>query len=585
MSSAANQKREPLEEEFWRRMHDAEASPSADLWARIDHDLTVQENAVYKNRVVFYRQLAAACFVLFVLAGALSMYYFSKDEQQQQLAIAPQQTATLAIAAAPQTKAESVPASIAQSATLPGVAPEIPEIATAPRQASARTTTAKSARTAPARTAPVYMAAATAPAIPTDRVITSSQNPSNAFTVSLGAEQMPLERVITGQGHTFTDLNSHLLSERGEGTAAFKSLQPFYQLARQAIAAVPDSYSSAQNMHTSLAAQQLLRNPAYPQGAAQAVQGLRAAIASENRLPQHQQEALVLALNGGKADKKDSGSSENSRWTVGMAYAPSYFDQNIGIPEQAMSMASMRSFSLAGPSVNALAPSEMNKAREEYADNTDPGFSYAFEAKVGFKLFKKLKLLTGIGYSQNSARTKSSYIIQQYQNHSVFDSDVALAPSTVFLPSLTSSVLVSDSVSVAKTDAFNVNYRYRHLTLPVGLQYEGRLSKDWFWYAGSGVAANFLLQTTVMASTNEVSDVTFNRGDASPFRKVQLSGNVSVGVGKRLSNAISVAVGPEFRGYFNTLLATPEDALAPQGKPYTIGLNMAVNYDLGSGRK
>ena len=69
MSSANKKEYGELEQSMWRRFQDAEAMPDPEVWARIDHELTLLENAKYKRRVLFYRQLAAACFVLFILAG------------------------------------------------------------------------------------------------------------------------------------------------------------------------------------------------------------------------------------------------------------------------------------------------------------------------------------------------------------------------------------------------------------------------------------------------------------------------------------------------------------------------------------
>ncbi len=549
-------------------MHDAEATPSPDLWARIDHDLTVQENAVYKRRMVLYRQLAAACFVLFVLAGSLFVYHFSKEEQQQALAAVQLPAATPAVNdPAPAVASLAVPA---------GAETALPESIENEPASMGADYPAKPEKRAGARVKIVSQPDVILAAAPE----TISQT---AFTIDLPADQVSLESIAARHGRSFgTHASPDENSTGSKARTAFASLQPFYQTARQAIAAVPAS-ADTRHILNSPAAQQLLRNPSVAQMAAGAVQELHTILSAEARQHKNQQDALVLALNGDKNAKKGASDSD-SRWTVGMAYAPSYFDQNIGIPNQVMSTASMRSFTQGGPSVNAFATQSLNEAREEYEDNTDPGFSYSFDAKVGFKLGRKWKLLSGIGYLQNTARTKSSYIIRQFLNKPQSNEQVALDPSTVLLTVLDNKQ-PTDSISVSKTDNYNVNYRYRHLTLPVGLQYQGRLAKDWYWYAASGVAANFLLQTTVMASSNEVSDVNFGSGDDSPFRKVQLSGNVSAGVGKRLSNAISVSVGPEFRGYFNTLLAEPDNTLAPQGKPYTIGLNMAVNYELGSGRK
>ena len=49
---------------MWQRFQDAEATPGPEVWSRIDHALAMQENVKYKKRVLFYRQLAAACFIL-----------------------------------------------------------------------------------------------------------------------------------------------------------------------------------------------------------------------------------------------------------------------------------------------------------------------------------------------------------------------------------------------------------------------------------------------------------------------------------------------------------------------------------------
>lgn len=565
MSSAANDKREQLEEEFRRRMYDAEAAPSADLWARIDHDLTVQENSVYKSRMVLYRQLAAACFVLFVLAAALFMYQFSKDAKQHSVAtVQPEKTAPAI--AAPAAGEISTPEALAATSTQEQAAQQLGEEASQ----TAKAGTIKK----PGITAPMFAAAParTSPAGVTAQAATPLEAPAAAYTytINLPKNKARLESMAANSGRSFTNSKIRLSAENaGETKTAFASLQPFYQTARQAITAAP-SPSSNHTIQTLPAATQLLRNP---------VAGLVASNTtfSGNGTTYKQQQELALLLNG----KKESKSSSDSRWTVGMAYAPSYFEQNIGMSDQMMDAASMYSLASGAPAVSSSAARKVEDAQDEYAENTDPGFSFSFDAKLGFKLARKLKLLTGVGYAQNTARTKSSYIIRQLQ---VQNNDrAALEPAIAFLPAF-SNGFSTDSVSVTRTEEYNVQYRYRHLTLPVGLQYEGRLSKDWYWYAASGVAANFLIQSTIMASNDEVSDVNFDSGDNSPFRKVQLSGNVSMGVGKRLSNAVSVSVGPEFRGYFTTLLAEPGNALAPQGKPYTIGLNMAVNYDLGSGR-
>jgi hypothetical protein len=560
MSSAANDKRGKLEEEFHSRMHDAEASPSQDLWARIDHELTVQENGLYKKRAGFYRQLAAACITLLLLAGGLGTYFFSGGpaSEPQMAAVAP------------------APATDNSATTLPDPAVEeslAGTIATAEnalaQPGSAIAEPATRATAAPG-TAPGAMAAATGP-------ISHSKIKINTPAADAISEPQHDNTTSTSPETATSTITGAERSKPGAEVPAV-----IYKSLRHTIATM--SGADAKTTAPALARPSLAATAA-EQAPAADFKMLNEQVMARARQQEEEQKAIALAQNkeatAGKKVSKDKG-EEDSRWSLGMAYAPGYFEQNIGIPNQMMMMSAADARQSLMPS-GALAMSSvyMDEAREEYAENTDPGFSFGVEAKAGFKLAKKLKLLAGLGFTQNTSRSKSSYVIEQFRGNTFAGGYESKGPSTIFLPSI-SSGFASDSLHVAKTSEYNVNYRYRHLTIPVGLQYEGNINNDWFWYGGAGVAANILVQTTILASASDVRDVDYDTGENSPFRKLQWSGNVSAGVGKRLANNLSVTVGPEFRSYFDTLLANPENALAPQGKPYTMGLNLAVNYELSS---
>ncbi|MFD2512903.1 outer membrane beta-barrel protein [Pontibacter locisalis] len=547
MSSAANHKRGPLEEEFQRRMHDAEASPSPDLWARIDHDLTLQESKHYKGRMVLYRQLAAACFILFVMAGALLTYHFKADE------------AAVVASAQP----ANAPADVSQLAK----AEEGPVQQSRAEKELGSLTAPVPAKEDIAYSTQVIATEELVYAIDEESLLADVGRQNKGEEVAPGIAALESSSKDDLSFSTFDNTDGNLPEEK----SAFDSLKPFYQTARQAIAAVPPSYSNSFGRTTGVQ-----QNDEQHKSLVELSKSAKEGVATILK----KSEDLALALNDNKGSKEEKESDTDSRWTVGMGYAPSYFNQNIGMPQQMMQTVQRASFVANGPDKSLRSSSNMEEARNEFEENTDPAFSYAVEAKAGFKLTKKLRLLAGLGFTQNTSRTKSSYILTQYWFKPYTDERVALPPTTIFLPSLNNN-FSTDSLSVDKTDDFYVNYRYRHLVLPVGLQYEGGINKDWFWYTSGGVAANFLVETTFMATNDEVKDVSYNHGDESPFRKVQFSGNVSLGVGKRISNAVSVTAGPEFRGYFNSLLAEPDKALAPQGSPYTIGLNMSVNYDLG----
>ncbi|MBC5774140.1 hypothetical protein H8S95_08710 [Pontibacter sp. KCTC 32443] len=345
--------------------------------------------------------------------------------------------------------------------------------------------------------------------------------------------------------------------------------------ATQAIANVPDNYTSSNTMHP------LLRR--------NATIGSTTPEAQESIALQKQAEqALTLSSPAGSdAEKK---SIADSRWNVGMNYGSSYFAQNINIPGYTITPFRV----MFNPDPNMPPPppepsmsdeskENMRDARIEFQKNTQAAMSYNVDAKAGFRLGKRLKLLAGLGYSQNTSKTKTSYIVEQYIFKPRTNERIKLQPTTVFLPSL--NTFTTDSISVVKTKApFDVDYSYQMLSVPVGLQVEGNMSEKWFWFAHGGGAVNLLMQTTIKAANPEIASVTYGPTDDSPFRKVQFSGNLGVGLGKRLSNAVSVSFGPEYRHFITSMLAK-EHAIANQDKPYTIGVNMGINYMLGQGSK
>ncbi|MBW7465789.1 hypothetical protein ABID22_001825 [Pontibacter aydingkolensis] len=573
MSSAANDKRGHLENEFQRRMHDAEASPSPDLWARIDHDLTIQESKHYKGRMVLYRQLAAACFVLFMLAGALLTYHY-KAENSIDAGIASMQL---------DNESGSITdkmADVREGAANPSA--QLPENETYDKNlaagAAATEGTDLTGTDKHARRNINYSSIAGSGKAATQSINAETANNRNAGSIGAasGTTKYSLNSAVAVAAEPSATINNESIFGLEDETTVSRSVssrfdvgRPFFQTARQAITSVPSSYTSEQSI-------------ASETGRTRSLVELSQTAVSDYLAKQKKVEEVAIALNtpatGSEKDEKEA--TKDNRWSLGLGYAPSYFNQNIQMPNQMMTTVNHRSFAAGGPDKTDESSYNMNQARDEFEANTDPAFSYAAEVKAGFKLYKKIKLLAGIGFTQNTARTKSSYILNQFVYKPGTDQRVAMPATTVFLPSLNNN-FTTDSLSVKKTDEFYVNYRYRHITLPVGLQYEGNISKNWFWYGAGGVAANFLVETTVMASTHEVKDVSYGHSDDSPFRKVQFSGNVSAGLGKRVSNVISVTAGPEFRGYLNSLLAEPEKALAPQGNPYTIGINMSVNYNLG----
>ncbi len=553
-----------MEEEFQRRMHDAEASPSADLWSRIDHQLTVQENGQYKRGMLFYRQLAAACVTLLIVAGGLAVYYLQGAAPAPLAHVQPGQSAAAAVASAGMAAATAEERPVTDEAIAAAMqeAVQQPVVVRRPAQA-AKPKLAKKSASGSAQTGA------------TPATIAGAEEAFVADAASAVATEPGAWHAVPGATYTAS------FGSNG-GKQASQRVLSMFPSAREALTGMPVKAGFSAAPPAFAATKQAGEAAADFRSLNEAVMHrVKEVQAEQEQMLQRYKAEQALAVAGKTEKEERSGSA--GKWSLGMAYTPSYFEQNIGMPTQMMGPSSFKT--LMPPSAIQESTAMVEEAREEYEQEVEPGFSFGVEVKAGFKLGKKWKLLSGLGFTQNTARSKSSYVIQQFWNKPNSEERVSPGPTTIFLPSLSSN-FASDSLNVTKAEEFNVQYRYRHLTVPVGVQYEGQLSKDWFWFAGGGVAANILLQTSILASASDVNDIDYGvSDDNSPFRKLQWSGNVTAGLGKRLSNNLSVTIGPEFRGYFDTLLSSPEKAHAPQGKPYTMGLNMAVNYDLGPGRR
>lgn len=569
MSSANNHKRHTLEEEFQRRMFDAEASPAPDLWARIDHDLTVQENQDYRKRMLFYRQLAAACFVLFALTGALLGYLYSgvsgPDAAQPGIAALPQPNKSKATEAVTPEAAEAAMAAYLQRQAEPAAMAQLAPVVAAEPVARVK---------GPASPAGIATGTEGAAEGESEQGKGSYYNAFAGYSPYLGYSAGP----VSGRGLVSGGVQGSAFQGIGQGIGTPPA-------GRYTQIITWESVTITFGNRQQLGAQPFAGNStlaAKPKSFVELNEAQKAA-------GKQQTEQMSGKLAFEKTAKEAGKSAGNSRWSLNLAYTPTYFEQNIGLLDPlTASQHNRMGLNASGNPVNASQESYQNlsAAREEYKDKTQPAFSYAMEAKAGFRLKERLKLLVGIGYSESTARTKSHFIVRQFWQKPRSNEHYELGPSTLFMTALNNG-FASDSVSIARTgEAFTTDYKYRHVSVPVGLQYEHDIAKDWFVYAAGGVAANFLIETSVKTSNQEVQPVDYSPQDEdSPFRNMQMSSNLSLGVGKRLSPNLTVALGPEVRNYFTTLVAEPEKAMAPQGKPYSLGVTMGVHYQLGGIRK
>ncbi len=547
MLSTDNNEHGGLEQRLQQRFQDAEATPGPDVWSRIDYDLAMLENKRYKKRALFYRQLAAACFILFILSGAALLLHFRQDTNHDLVAHANEANPQNQAASQPAT--ETIAFNQAEDQSL--VESEAGSVKSRAANSSIIADAGSSENTSIINTDLTIQKPANTPA----KTETGSRSVNNKKADHTQQYSGTIAAVQQNQ-----QVNPESVLENKE-----QSITAVYMPASQAIANVPDSYTSPESLNPLL-----LRN---------ATLGTIGSTATTPQSIALEKPENVLAA--ATEQEKEEGTKENSRWNVGLGYASTYFTQNVNIPRQMITSMVIRRIDGTpppGPTISGESEENLRDAYTEFYDNTEAALSFNIDAKAGFRIGKRFKILSGLGYSQNTSRTRTSYVVEQFLVNPVTNERVKLQPTTIFLPSL--HTFTTDSISVIKTDPFSVDYSYQMLSVPLGAQVEGNLGKQWFWYANGSMAANFLIQSSIKSARAEVASVTYGPTDDSPFRKVQFSGNVGFGFGKRLSDALQVSFGPEYRSYFKTML-TDDKAAVSQGKPYTIGVNMGISYTLG----
>jgi hypothetical protein len=214
--------------------------------------------------------------------------------------------------------------------------------------------------------------------------------------------------------------------------------------------------------------------------------------------------------------------------------------------------------------------------------------------KAGYQLDRFWRVETGFIYSHNESQTRTSYLVtgmniltSAYRGatSSLADADVqesfksvaAMPSATIMLPALAG--LDDRFVSVNKTDDFTTRYRYRYVGVPLLLGFQSRESRS-FVFATAGVIPQVLVQSSVIPESPLASRIDFSLTEESPFRRVNLSASASAGYGYRLSDELSLSVGPELQYFFAPLIRSSGITHIRQGNPYNVGMNLSARYTL-----
>lgn len=532
-----------LEDIFREGMKEAEMAPSDLLWNRIERDLNIKETGYYRERLAWYQRLAAACVVLVLFAGAY-LFFDARQDQQAPVASLPQ------------------PASpaVALSAPKPGADQHQPEAIL---------------RNAPQAPVASRQAAAEEPVQPSPRALEAQRNsPSQARQLPAASGSEADLATVTGPGNSAIPETPIAFAADPPGREFATDVAGQHPLpavaALQAAGSGPDSLTPALNwpvLHHLTAVPDSIR-PA--------------------------SSLLVMAAVHGEPVKEEIEEKKGSRWRFGGKYASQYFDQNIALTyKQAAPAYSSLLPNASLPFANAGASSYAD-ALKEFDQETGSGFSFNTGVSAAYQLGKNIDLETGLGYTQNVATTNTSYIFHNAQLDTRYTGNYAQwaaqsktaapvangIPSTAFLATLAGGATLNQT-AVSKTQAFDTQYRYRMLGIPVKVNYQIKRRKS-FYYASMGMLTNLLVQANILSDSDRVPDLQYKpKGEGSPFRNWHFAAVAGAGKGFEIGRGLQVKAGLETTQYLTHLTFHPDYLGGKQRKPYTIGLALSSSYTFG----
>lgn len=540
VSDNHNEHRPPtgnLEELFRQHLGEAELTPRADMWDRLDHELLVRENQGYRRRLVGYRRAAAAAAAVATLGlgGWLTQHLMTTAPNGQDVAAvvvdgpgaAQGAAARLGEAARQQPADRSQASSTASAAAAQGTAAGV-------SAASPNAVAANSAQNAATERTVLDNVRESFGARP--RSAANSTNEGGMMSQALAT----IKRTFGADGGA-TSTGSRLMTANRNvqaGSTASGNAAPAPGLLRGSQGAFGADYPGG--LPTAVAPE------AWTNGTADVLSPIASRLLRAGQgagLPDSLKASLLnsstlLAMQTADAEDEEKKSATESRWRWRSSYAAQRFMPNASSGSSSVVYASLPT------NVGTAAP---RAAVKPEATQLQAGFVQRAQLGAAVPLSKKhWTLLTGAEVALVSGRTgrqvAQSYNVQNNMLDQKFQTG---------------------------------RYQLTSVGVPVQVRYESR-RQGWGVYAAVGAAVNVLLRNR----TEVGSQIT--TGDDS-FRRVLASarGNAGVRFSPTKGNW-QLNVGPEAEAGLNTLNANPKEAWSQRTRPYSLGLSASVEF--GGGR-
>ncbi len=552
-----------FEDEWRNAFQEAESSPRADVWARLDAHLANQETQRYKRRLIWYQRIAAAVALLLLSTGGV-WYWLDKGKHHggNVAVVTPRSQTNEPLSSVP-TKAGTRKPAFANPLPIPSTGTKIDPI--------------NQPNPEEAQTAALFRKQEGAEqAVRLDRDNLRLRNPLSG-NQSVGqhngdADEQPVVNNPSNRRSGRGSVKNHRYTEpvRPEDSQPFTQNTLVNTPLSQRENAITASTGNERTQYSMLAARPV------------PVKGY--AIRTPVLLPQLTDVYLAQLTEQGRGEEKNEDKEENrtGRWQVGLAFAPSYFNPNMSLNENsagyqaALSNVSSTAFS-ADPSNNGF-----TQANRELESASAAGLSYQSGLRLEYALSKKFSLQGGVDYLYNrSSITTRTYV--NYLNNGarepVYNSLLNYA-SKVGTESVMAADGLGNSLSLAKSisqsqDAVPVQNTYEYLSVPMKLNYH-LAGRKLGASIGTGVSADIFIKNTIGNESEGVNTMEISSTKGTAYRNVGVSAWLSMKLQYKFTKRYSAFIEPGYRRAV-TSFTNPQ---ALQSHPYIFSIGTGLQVRL-----
>lgn len=257
--------------------------------------------------------------------------------------------------------------------------------------------------------------------------------------------------------------------------------------------------------------------------------------------------------------ENEKSKSESSILWAGLNLGSSLFDPNFQEGTNFQPRTSPALFSSVDNSRES-APQEAS-----FKESTDPGISYSLGVNFGVRLTERFILQSGVGYAQRRSSTNSTTYLQDNKN---------ISKTPAYLGGAKSDDGPNALSNVSQDYQLMNSFEFVSIPLKAGYLIVDR--KIGIMILG-GVSADLFLSNTLSESNDKIDEIKVEAGSASPFRDVIFNGVIGAEFSYEISRNYHLTLEPNYGVALNSFT---KSASSFSSNPQTFGLSAGLKFYL-----